>query len=189
MTDQSAEHFRSFLQSLGLDEELDAELAETPERVAELFRQLFSGFDAEPPEPSTFPPPDTGTEPDPVVIAAIPFQSMCVHHMLPFFGAVDVAYLPDQAMVGFGSIGRIVDHFAARPQVQERMIAGIVGHLAETLEPRGLLVRLRARQLCMEMRGAKKRGELVSLAGRGELADGPLRRELVDQFRDAEDDL
>lgn len=188
MTDQPADHFRSFLQSLGMDEQLDAELEHTPERVAELFARLFSGFDADPPAPSTFPAETTGAG-DPVVVAALPFQSMCVHHMVPFFGTVDVAYLPADTMIGFGSVGRIVDHFAARPQVQERMIAQIADLLEETLAPRGLVVRLRARQLCMEMRGAKKTGELISIAARGELAEGPLRAELLEEFRRAETSL
>lgn len=189
MTDQPADHFRAFLQSLGLDEELDDQLAATPQRVTELFRELFEGVDGEPPSPSTFAPPDSDGAADPVIIAALPFQSMCVHHMLPFFGTVDVAYLPDETMVGFGSIGRIVDHFAARPQVQERMIAQIADHIEKTLEPRGLLVRLRARQLCMEMRGARKNGVLVSVAARGELTEDQLRAEFLDQFQSAQKPL
>lgn len=189
MTDQPADHLRSFLEAMGLDDQVDPQLSETPERVTELFEQLFAGIDDEPPEPSTFGPPETDGPPDPVVVAALPFQSMCAHHLLPFFGTVDVAYLPDETMIGFGSVGRIVDHFAARPQVQERMLAQIADYLEATLEPAGLLVRLRARQLCMEMRGSEKTGELVSLAGRGRLTDGELRGELLQEFRHAESSL
>ncbi len=185
MTDQPADHLRAFLKSLGLDASVDDQLADTPERVTELFGELFAGLHTDPPSPSTFAPPKTHEDPDPVVIAALPFQSMCAHHLLPFFGTVDVAYLPAEQMVGFGSIARIVDHFARRPQVQERMIAQIAEHIEETLNPRGVLVRLRARQLCMEMRGAEKTGELISIAGRGQLADGSLRGQLLDEFNRA----
>ena len=189
MDEQAVDYLRAFLDAVGLDERADPELADTPGRVTELFGELFSGLTADPPEPSTFSTPESHRRADPVIISAIPFQSMCVHHLLPFFGAVDVAYLPGDEMVGFGSIGRIVDHFARRPQVQERMIAQIADHLERTIELDGLLIRLRARQLCMEMRGAKKRGELVSIAARGELIDGPRRTELLQQFQRAEKPL
>lgn len=189
MDDKPAELFRAFLHSLGLDEQQDPELARTPERVTQMMGELFSGISSAPPEPSTFSLSDEEAKNDPVVIAAIPFQSMCVHHLLPFFGCVDVAYIPGELMVGFGSIGRIVDHFARRPQVQERMIAQIANHIEKTLKPDGLLVRLRARQLCMEMRGSQKRGELISLAGRGCLQDGPRRAELLSQFEHSQTSL
>ena len=189
MDEQSVNHLRAFLESLGLDDTKDPELAKTPERVTKMFGELFAGVYDEAPEPSTFPPPKTQAAGDPVVIAAIPFQSMCVHHLLPFFGAVDVAYIPGDKMVGFGSIGRIVDHYAQRPQVQERMIVEIADHIDETIAPDGLLIRLRARQLCMEMRGAKKTGELLSLASRGSLVDGQTRSELLDQFKRSEKTL
>lgn len=182
----TAEQFRAFLAALGLDEVADPELVETPERYTEMLKELFAGLHEEPPEISTFPPPKSDAVHGPVVICATPFQSMCVHHLLPFFGTVDVAYQPDKQMVGFGSIGRIIDHFARRPQVQERMIAEITDYIQKTLNPRGLLVRLRARQLCMEMRGAKKTGELISLASRGSLQEGEQRGQLLTQFQSAE---
>ncbi len=189
MTDTQVEQLRSYLRSLGLDEQADPELVDTPRRVTDLYGELFSGVGVDPPVPSTFPTPGGQKEADPVIIAAIPFQSMCVHHLLPFFGKVDVAYIPAEKMVGFGSIGRIVDHFSRRPQVQERLIVQIADYLEESLAPAGLLIRLRARQLCMEMRGARKTGELISLAGRGSLADGPRRQELLEQFQHAEQSL
>lgn len=188
MDDSTIDQLRSYLRALGLDDEVDPHIKDTPRRVTELLHQLFSGLREDPPRPSTFEvPPDE--RPGPVVICALPFQSMCAHHLLPFFGAIDVAYQPAKVMVGFGSIGRIVDHFARRPQVQERMIAQIADHIDETLEPDGLLIRLRARQLCMEMRGSKKSGELVSLAARGTLRKGRRRTELLNQFQSAQQPL
>lgn len=186
MDDNSVLLFRSFLSSLGLDEALDPELKETPARFTQLLRELFASIDKTPPTLSTFELDPTDEPPGPVLICAIPFKSMCVHHILPFFGAVDVAYLPAQQMVGFGSIGRVVDHFAQKPQVQERMIAEIADHLEHELKPKGLLVRLRARQLCMEMRGAAKTGELISFASRGVLKSGTQRSELISQFEKAQ---
>ena len=189
MRDDAPDLFRSFLESLGLDLSADPELHRTPERVSELLRDLFGGLSEEPPTISAFPTDsaaDPGAEHGAVVIAALPFTSMCVHHLLPFFGTVDVAYLPGEKMIGFGSVGRVVDHFARRPQVQERLIQQITDYLADALEPQGILVRLRTRQLCMEMRGAQKRGELVSLAARGQLREGSYRSELLAQFQAAE---
>ena len=189
MANEPAELLRAFLQSLDLDESKDPELGDTPHRVTELYRELFAGLHSDPPTPSTFLLDDDQAAGDPVVIAALPFYSMCVHHLLPFFGFVDVAYVPQRKMVGFGSVGRIVDHFARRPQVQERLVAQIADHLQATLQPQGLLVRLRARQLCMEMRGARKRGELISLAARGCLRNGERRAELLAQFDRAKGDF
>ncbi len=185
MSDHSAELLRAYLESIGLDDSDDPHLAETPRRVTEMFESLFSGLRNEAPTPSTFAPPKSASD-DPVVISAIPFKSMCAHHLLPFFGTIDVAYIPAQKMIGFGSIGRMVDHFARRPQVQERMIAQLVDHIDDTIAPEGLLLRLRARQLCMEMRGAQKSGELISIAARGSLTDGRRRSELLRQFESAQ---
>ncbi len=185
MADDSPHILASFLESLGLDLAADPELERTPERVTELLRDLFGGLHEEPPPISAF-EIDTAVDHGPVVIAALPFKSMCVHHLLPFFGAIDVAYVPGDRMIGFGSVGRVVDHFARRPQVQERLIVQVADYLEETLEPTGLLVRLRARQLCMEMRGAEKHGELISFAARGSLVAGERRQELLAEFRAAE---
>lgn len=189
MSDDSVDHLRAFLESMGLDDTADPQLADTPERFTEMLEELFSGLDDDPPTPSTFAPPDNTGDCAPVVIAGIRFHSMCAHHLVPFFGTVDVAYLPRDRMIGFGSVGRIVDHFAKRPQVQERMIAQIAEYLEETLQPTGLLVRLKARQMCMEIRGAKKRSVSTSIAARGDLTEGPLRGELLQQFDEPDQSL
>lgn len=182
MPDQDAiQHFRAFLQAMGLTPDIDAELERTPERFTELLRDMSQGMRTSPPDISAF---DIVHEidPEPVLLTALPFSSLCVHHLLPFFGTIDVAYVPGPKMVGFGSIGRVIDHFAARPQVQERLVAEIADYLTEHLEPAGLLIRCRARQLCMELRGAKKTGDLISFAARGTLKSGDLRQEIVRQF-------
>ncbi|RVU48763.1 GTP cyclohydrolase I FolE [Lujinxingia sediminis] len=189
MSDEAVEHFRAFMKAVGLNADQDPELARTAERFTGLMDELFSGLHEPAPQISTFEAPGLTESPGssrPVLTCALPFQSMCVHHLLPFFGTVDVAYVPADHIVGFGSIGRVIDHFAARPQVQERLIIEIAEHLQSTLKPAGLLVRLRARQLCMEMRGAHKHGELISIEARGSLASGELRAECMAQFQRAE---
>lgn len=170
------------IETLGLNSEQNAELADTPERFVSFLREAFSGVDEPAPRMSTFEAEYVGEQTDPVIISELPFYSMCVHHLVPFFGSIDVAYVPAGTMTGFGSVGRVIDYYSQRPQVQERLGEQIADHIDEALEPRGILVRCVARQMCMEMRGAKKQGRLVSTASRGELTDGSLRRHCLDQF-------
>lgn len=191
MSKEAVEHARAFLQSLGLDETVDPELRSAPERFTELLETAFSGVEAEPPVLSTFPVEAMGTEvsAEPIILLGLQFQSMCVHHLVPMFGTIDVAYVPRDRMVGFGSIGRAIDYVSSRPQVQERIVAQLADLLDRNLEPEGLLVRCRARQMCMEMRGAKKHGTLVASASRGSLQSGELRQELMAQFSKADQPL
>jgi GTP cyclohydrolase I len=179
--EDAVRHARAMLDALGLTPAVDPELALTPERFVDLLGEL-KGVQAAP-KLSTFAHEGHA---EPVLLCALPFQSMCVHHLLPFFGTVDVAYVPGERIVGFGSIGRVIDHFARRPQMQERMVVQIAALLQEQLEPRGLLVRCRARQLCMELRGAKKRGALLSFASEGVLREGAQRAEALRAFEAAE---
>ncbi|MFW5968410.1 MAG: GTP cyclohydrolase I [Persicimonas sp.] len=188
MSDDAVEHARALLESLGLDETVDPELRSTPERFTELLESLFSAVDEEPPVLSTFPVEALGSDarPEPVTLVGLSFQSMCVHHLVPMFGSIDVAYAPSDRVVGFGSIGRAIDYVCGRPQVQERIVTELADLIERHVEPEGLLIRCRARQMCMEMRGAKKRGTLVSTAARGTLQSGELRQELMRQFQEAD---
>lgn len=184
MSESPAQHMRALLESLGLDERTDADLEETPERFVELLETVFADVDEPPPEMSTF-PADSVTGDDhsePVLLTGLPFYSMCLHHLVPFFGTVDVAYVPGDRMTGFGSVGRVIDHFAGRPQLQERLVDQIATHLRDELAPQGVLVRCRARQMCMEMRGAEKPGRLLATAARGILTEGALRDEILSTF-------
>ena len=184
MPDDAVEHARALFESLGLSPEDDPELAQTPERFTELLRDLFSDRDTSPPAMSTFEADYIGEAEasEPVLLEDLPFYSMCVHHVVPFFGTIDVVYVPDETMTGFGSVGRVIDHFAARPQIQERLVRQIAEHLDDELDPEGVLVRCRARQMCMEMRGATKRGRLTSLASTGCLTEGERRRDILATF-------
>ncbi len=186
MTD-AVERARAFLESLGLDASADPELARTPERVAELLESLFASAGTPAPSMSVFSLERDAT--DPVIVCALPFQSMCVHHLMPFFGTVDIAYVPGRHMAGFGSFGRVVDWAANRPQVQERLVELIADTVQDQLRPEGLLVRCRARQMCVEMRGARKRAEYVSIASRGDLERGDERALVLQQFLRSEEPI
>lgn len=183
--DDAAAHFLAMLSSLGIHADHDEELSRTPQRFTELLAEFTEGLHSPPPLMSTFPSTSTSPE-EPVVLCALPFHSLCVHHLVPFFGTIDVAYIPNARMVGFGSIARLIDHAAKRPQVQERLVTQIADEIHAQLAPHGVLVRCRARQLCMELRGAKKTGILFSSASRGSLETGPTRDAVLAQFRQEE---
>ena len=112
-----------------------------------------------------------------------------MHHLLPFFGTFDIAFVPGTTLLGFGSAGKLIDHFATQPQVQERLVAQVGHTLEATLRPQGLLIRCRARQMCMEVRGSQKRGVTVVMHSSGLLAQGPLREEVMRQFVQQESPL
>lgn len=157
------------IRALGLDPAAEPELAETPERVADLYRELFAGLDpgAEP-EVAAF--PHDGAD-DLVVVRDMPFHSLCVHHFVPFFGRALVAYLPGEKLLGISAAARVLELYARRPQLQERLGRQVADHLERLLEPRGVAVVLEARHLCMEMRGIRRFGRVETRTVRGELAD------------------
>ena len=157
------------IRALGLSAAHEPELAHTPARVADFFREALSGLDPENhPDLATFPHAGQG---DLVVVRDLEFHSLCVHHFVPFFGRALVAYLPGDTLVGISAAARLVEHFARRPQLQERLGQQVADHLERLIRPRGIAVVLEARHLCMEMRGIRKRGVVETRAVRGELAD------------------
>lgn len=175
-------NLREFFATLGLDPKADPHLAQTPERVAQMLEDLFARASDPAPTMSIF---DAEGEGAPVHLHALQFRCMCVHHFLPFFGTIDIAYVPDKKLAGFGSFIRVIDWASGRPQLQERLIEQIVDTVQTQLEPAGLLVRLRARQMCVEMRSGRT-GTYVSLAARGSLREGSLRETAITQFVSAE---
>jgi GTP cyclohydrolase I len=152
------EHVRAALSALGFDD--DAETAGTPERFVGLLRELRP---RPTPPLSTFPLERSG----PVVLRQLPFYSMCAHHLLPFFGHADVAYWPSDRVAGFSGVAARLRHHARRPQLEERLARDLADDLTSALQPRGLVVRLTARQLCMEMRGAESTGTIEVVASSG----------------------
>jgi GTP cyclohydrolase I len=174
-----ASHFRKIIELLGLDLE-DPNLVETPERVAKMYLELFAGL-SEGAEPRvTFFPNDEGYT-SMVMEKDIPFYSLCSHHFVPFYGHAHVAYIPNQSIVGLSKMARIVDFYAHRPQLQERLTEQIAGFMAEKLDPQGVMVVVEARHLCVEMRGIKKPGALtVTSAIRGIFNTQSVREEFLD---------
>ena len=144
-----------FLQALGVDLD-DESLRDTPRRVAAAFAELLTPL---PFEPTTF-PNDEGYD-ELVVARSIPFHSLCEHHLLPFTGVAHVAYLPGDRIVGLSKLGRVVESFARRLQVQERMTVQIADWVEEFLQPRGVGVVLEAEHLCMSLRGVQKPGTIT----------------------------
>jgi len=103
-----------------------------------------------------------------VAVRDMAFHSLCAHHLVPFFGSVSLAYLPGAKLGGLGGFARVVHHFARRPQLQERLAHQIADELVHQLKPEGVVVRVRARQMCMELRGAKTRAQVDAWAIRGD---------------------
>ncbi len=156
---------RLLLEGIGEDPDRDG-LAETPDRVARMYREIFSGMDADGSEPlaKVFRVDNS----EMVLEKDIVFYSMCEHHMMPFYGKAHIAYVPDGKVVGLSKLARTVELFAARLQLQEQMTGQIADAVMRFLKPRGVMVVLEAEHLCMTMRGVKKPGSrTVSIAARG----------------------
>lgn len=161
------------IRALGLDVTREPELEDTPARVADLYAEVFSGLDPKAiPELATF-PHISGASPgdDLVVVRDLPFHSLCVHHFVPFFGHAHIAYLPGERIIGISGTARLLEHYARRPQLQERITSQIADHLERLLAPRGVAVVLEARHLCMEMRGIRAQGLVETRVVRGALTD------------------
>lgn len=172
--EEAARHLAEALRALGV-EPTGPNLAETPARVAELWRDLFVGAGADSAaELVPFPNPDAG---DSLVIACgLPFYAMCAHHLLPFFGRAHVAFLPAGQLIGFGAIARVLDLAARKPTLQEEVAKEVADVLERALAPRGVAVLLEGRHLCMEMRGARRRARMETAIWRGVFASDEARR-------------
>lgn len=143
-------------------------LTDTPRRVANMYAEIFSGIDQDPKKHVKIFKEESLSD-EIITVCNIPFYSICEHHMMPFFGNVHVAYIPkDSKILGISKFSRIVDCFAKRLQVQERLTSQIAGFLSEQLCPVGLSVIIEAEHLCMTMRGVKSFGsktKTISLKG------------------------
>jgi len=142
-------------------------LKSTPQRVAEMYGEIFSGISMDTQKLLT---PMAGESHDEMVmIRDIPFYSVCEHHLLPFFGKAHIAYIPGAGkIVGISSLAKALEVFAKRPQVQERLTAQFIDLIVSRLKPKGAMVVIDAEHLCMSMRGVKKPGSrVVTSAVRG----------------------
>jgi GTP cyclohydrolase I len=166
---------REILEALGEDPEREG-LLETPERVARFYLEVFDGLHRDPgDEIDAF----FGEEryQEIVMVREIPFYSMCEHHLVPFHGQAHVAYMPKGRVTGLSKLARLVEGYARRPQMQERLTAQVADALAERLEPLGVMVVIEAEHLCMSMRGVRKPGaKTVTSAVRGIMHTNPATR-------------
>jgi GTP cyclohydrolase I len=163
---------RDLLVALGADVESES-LRRTPRRVAETYAELL---EAEPFTLTTF--PNDGGYDELVVATAIPFHSLCEHHLLPFVGVAHVGYLPGERIIGLSKLARVVERFSRALQVQERLTKQIADCLSEELRPKGVGVVLEAEHLCMSLRGVQKPGaRTMTSALHGLVRDDPRTRQ------------
>ena len=148
------------LEALGEDPQRDG-LLRTPSRVAKMYAEVFAGL-REDPEHHLEVQFEAGHD-EMVMVKDIPFYSMCEHHLLPFHGQAHVAYVPGEhgKITGLSKLARLVEAYARRPQVQERLTSQVADKLMQALDPRGALVVIEAEHLCMSMRGVQKPGSLT----------------------------
>ena len=159
------------LDAIGEDTDRDG-LADTPARVARMYAEICGGLHVDPAQHlvKTF----DGDHEEMVMVRDIAFYSICEHHLVPFHGAAHVAYIPSRSgrITGLSKFARLVDDYARRPQVQERLTTQIADAVDQVLEPRGVLVVMEAEHLCMSMRGIRKPGTTtVTSAVRGLFRD------------------
>ncbi len=155
------DHVRNILQHMGEDPDREG-LLKTPYRVARAFEYFTRGYQQDPKEVingAIFTEEDYS---EMIVVKDIDFFSMCEHHILPFFGRANVAYIPDKHIVGISKIARLVDVYARRLQVQERLTTQVANTLMEELRPLGVGVIITAEHLCMRMRGVEKQNSIVT---------------------------
>jgi GTP cyclohydrolase I len=163
---------RNLLVALGADLQAGG-LRETPRRIAQAYAELLTPT---PFNPTTFPNDEDYDEL--VVVRDIPFQSLCMHHVLPFHGIAHVAYLPGERIIGLSKLGRVVDLFARDLQVQERLTTQVADWLDAELSPRGVGVIIEAEHFCMSLRGVQKAGSrTVTSALRGSIKEDSRTRQ------------
>ena len=167
---------RLLLEGIGEDPDREG-LLETPDRVARMCQELYGGLDEDPGQhlAKQFPAPDSEI----IVEKDIVFYSTCEHHLLPFFGKVHIAYIPNGKVAGLSKLPRTVETFARRPQMQEQMTARIADAIERHLSPRGVIVMIEAEHTCMTMRGVRKPGVMATtMAARGLFKDDRERQRL-----------
>jgi GTP cyclohydrolase IA len=168
---------RMILEAVGEDPQRLG-LRETPQRVAEMFAEIFSGVGRNPEDELKI---FTAEHHEMIIHRDIPFYSMCEHHLLPFWGFASIAYIPkDSRVTGFSSLARIVRVLAQRPQLQETMATGVADTIMHKLKPMGVFVVIRAQHLCLMMRGEKVHGSwTVTSAVRGVMNSQATRLEAL----------
>ena len=169
---RAEEAARRLLEALGVDLLHDGTRG-TPRRMVDVYAELLTPA---PFNPTTF--PNDGGYDELVVARAIPFHSLCQHHLLPFIGVAHVGYLPGERIIGLSKLARVVEFFARAPQVQERLTTAVAGWLEDELQPKGVGVVLEAEHMCMSLRGVQAPGaSTVTSALRGAVRDDQRTRQ------------
>ncbi|ACU64357.1 GTP cyclohydrolase I FolE [Chitinophaga pinensis] len=178
VTSDLIQHYKSSIALLGEDVEREG-LQKTPERVAKAMQFLTEGYQMDAKailEGAKF----TETYSEMVIVKDIELYSLCEHHMLPFFGKAHIAYIPNGYITGLSKLARVVDVFARRLQVQERLTHQILDAIQETLQPLGVGVVIEAQHLCMMMRGVQKQNSVTTTSAfSGQFEDGRTRNEFM----------
>jgi len=180
--DELAAHYRKVLTLLGENPEREG-LEKTPMRVAKAMQVLTRGYTQDPHKVLT----DALFEEkynQMVIVKDIDFFSMCEHHMLPFYGKAHVAYIPNGHITGLSKIARVVDIFAHRLQVQERLTEQVMQCINDTLKPQGVMVVVEAKHMCMQMRGVEKQNSITTTSAySGVFGSSKTRNEFMDLLR------
>ena len=183
-TEKIADHYKEILKLLGENPEREG-LLKTPERVSKAMQFLMQGYEQNPEEilrSATF----SEDYRQMVIVKDIDFYSMCEHHILPFFGKAHVAYIPNKKITGLSKIARIVDVFAQRLQVQERLTTQIKECIQNTLNPMGVMVIVEAQHLCMQMRGVQKQHSVTTTSDfTGVFEQAKTREEFMNLIRNS----
>ncbi|WNH09718.1 GTP cyclohydrolase I FolE [Thalassobellus suaedae] len=178
VTDDVKDRYKSIIQDLGENTEREG-LVKTPERAAKAMQFLTQGYNQDPVEilkSAMF----KESYNEMVIVKDIELYSLCEHHILPFFGKVHIAYIPNGYIVGLSKLPRIVDVFARRLQVQERLTEQILDCINDTLRPQGVAVVIEASHMCMMMRGVQKQNSITTTSGfRGQFEKIETRNEFL----------
>jgi GTP cyclohydrolase I len=181
--EELAFHYAKILELLGEDPNRDG-LLKTPERVAKAMMFLTKGYKQDPCKilDSAIFHEDYKQM---VIVKNIDFFSLCEHHLLPFFGKAHIAYIPNNSVTGLSKIPRIVDVYARRLQIQERMTTQIKKCIQETLNPLGVMVVIEAQHMCMQMRGVEKQNSITTTSDfTGAFNQAKTREEFIKLIRD-----
>lgn len=183
MDKKMEEYFRKIINLIPSKNVINKDiLEETPKRMVDFYKETFSGLlvDIDTLLINKIPTESKGI----IVEKNIDFFSMCEHHFLPFFGKISIGYIPDENIVGFGDIVKVIEVFSKRPQLQERLVEEIGELIYNKLGCKGVCVHMEAQHLCMTMRGVKKPGtEIVTMYSKGVFEDVQMRNEFLNLIR------
>jgi GTP cyclohydrolase I len=178
VTEDLTENFKNIISRLGEDTQREG-IEKTPERAAKAMQFLMQGY-SDNPEQIMRDAMFKENYDEMVVVKDIELYSLCEHHMLPFFGKAHIGYIPDGKIVGLSKLPRVVDVFARRLQVQERLTIDILECINSTLQPKGVAVVIEAQHMCMMMRGVQKQNSVTTTSGfRGQFQKSETRNEFL----------